>query len=49
MVLDPQTSLIPKLRSNILALDLRCVLAIYYVNIMCINRMTNTHNTHIQI
>ena len=25
------------------------VLAIYYVNIMCINRMTNTHTTHTNI
>ena len=42
---DPQT-LVKYIQ---LCLDVRCVLAIYYLNIMCINRMTNTHNIHIQI
>ena len=42
---DPQT-LVKYIQ---LCLDVRCVLAIYYVNIMCINRMTNTHTTHTNI
>ena len=39
----------PPSRSILVKRELGSVLAIYYLNIMCINRMTNTHTTHTNI
>ena len=39
----------PPSRSILVKREPGSVLAIYYLNIMCINRMTNTHTTHTNI